>query len=115
MISPPQGPHLVSGVGDIDGFRHDNLEVSPKQGSFQGPRYGNTEDLAFAGQNPAVLVRSGAGGDGSVRAAISTDGGSSWKALAGEPPNRSGGGPSPFPPMAKSSSGPRANPLHTSP
>jgi photosystem II stability/assembly factor-like uncharacterized protein len=92
LISPPLGPHLVSGVGDIDGFRHDNLNDSPQQGLFQGPRYGNTEDLAFAGLNPAVLVRSGAGGDGSVRAAISMDGGSTWKALASEPPNRAGAG-----------------------
>jgi hypothetical protein len=88
LISPPKGALLLSGLGDIDGFRHEDLNVSPK-GTFAGPRFSNTEDLALAGQNPSVIVRSGTGGDGAVRAAISEDGGLTWSALGSEPP---GGG-----------------------
>ena len=91
LISPPVGAHLLSGLGDIDGFRHDDLDASPAQGTFAGPLFSNTEDLAFAGKNPAIIVRTGTGGKG-VHAAISTDGGENWNALAGDPPNSFGGG-----------------------
>ncbi|MGO8835845.1 MAG: cellulase [Limisphaerales bacterium] len=92
LISPPEGAHLLSGVGDIDGFRHDDLDKSPAEGTFSGPRYGNTEDLAFAGENPQVIVRTGTGRSGVVRAAISTDGGKTWSALGSEPTNSAGAG-----------------------
>jgi hypothetical protein len=85
LISPPEGAHLVSGLGDIDGFRHDDLNVSPRTGTFAGPNYANTEDLAFAGRNPQIIVRTGTGGHSVVHAAISLDGGDTWKALASEP------------------------------
>ena len=96
LISPPQGAHLLSGVGDIDGFRHDDLDRSPTAGTFSGQRYGNTESLAFAAQNPEFIVRTGTGGDrGSnriVHASISKDGGKNWKTLASEPPASNGAG-----------------------
>jgi hypothetical protein len=85
LISPPSGAHLLSGVGDIDGFRHDDVNVSPAEGNFRGPRFSNTEDLAFAGQNPAVIVRSGSGGNFGAHAVISVDGGKTWNALASDP------------------------------
>jgi photosystem II stability/assembly factor-like uncharacterized protein len=92
IVSPPDGAHLLSGLGDIDGFRHDDLDASPASGTFAGPRFSNTEDLAFAGRNPSIIVRTGTGGDG-VHAAISTDGGKTWTALLGEPNGfRRGGG-----------------------
>jgi hypothetical protein len=80
----------VSGVGDIDGFRHDDLEVSPAQGSFPGPRFGNTESLAFAAKKPSILARSGTGGT-STHAAISQDGGKTWHLLPTEPADTDGG------------------------
>jgi photosystem II stability/assembly factor-like uncharacterized protein len=92
LISPPVGAPLISGLGDIDGFRHDDLTVSPPQGSFAGPRYGNTEDLAFAGKNPHVLVRTGTAGGQTVRAAVSRDGGTTWQELGSEPPAGNGAG-----------------------
>jgi hypothetical protein len=92
LISPPEGAHLLSGVGDIDGFRHDDLDQSPAEGTFAGPRYGNTEDLAFAGTNPRFIVRTGTGRKDVVRAALSADGGKTWTALGSEPTNSAGAG-----------------------
>ena len=90
LISPPEGPHLVSGVGDIDGFRHDDLEASPALGSFSGPRFGNTESLAFAAKKPSIMARTGSGGT-STHAAISQDGGKTWLLLPTEPSDARGG------------------------
>ena len=91
LSSPPEGAHLLSGVGDIDGFRHDDLDVSPAAGTFAGPRFSTTEDLAVAGRNSSIIVRTGTGGIG-VHAAISTNGGKYWNALAGEPAGYGRGG-----------------------
>ncbi len=90
LISPPDGAHLLSGVGDIDGFRHDDLDASPATGTFAGPRFSNTEDLTYAGQRPAIIARTGMGGDG-VHGAISTNGGKNWVAFKSEPSGRGGG------------------------
>lgn len=84
LISPPEGAHLVSGVGDIDGFRHDDLDVSPAHGSFSGPRFGNTESLAFAAKKPSIIARTGTGGT-RTHAAVSKDGGKTWRLLPAEP------------------------------
>jgi hypothetical protein len=92
LISPPEGAHLLSALGDQDGFRHDNLTRSPEQDSFAGPRFSNSESIAFAGKNPQIIVRTGTGRSGSVRAAISVDGGTGWQALGAEPPNSAGAG-----------------------
>jgi photosystem II stability/assembly factor-like uncharacterized protein len=92
LLSPSEGAHLLSGVGDIDGFRHDDLNVSPARGGFAGPRYSNTEDMALAGKNPQIVVRTGTGRSGIVRAAISTNGGETWDALGREPTNSAGAG-----------------------
>ena len=96
LISTPAGAHLLSGVGDIDGFRHDDLDQSPVEGTFSGQPYGNTEDLAFAGQKPDLIVRTGTGGgrgaNRMVHASISEDGGKTWSTLGSEPPNSGGAG-----------------------
>ncbi|HVY71513.1 MAG TPA: hypothetical protein VHH73_16390, partial [Verrucomicrobiae bacterium] len=42
LISPPAGPHLISAVGDIGGFRHDDLTVSPATGMSKLPVFTNT-------------------------------------------------------------------------
>ena len=87
LISPPEGAHLLTGLGDIDGFRHDDLAASPAT-TFAGPRFSNTEGLAFAANSPLTIVRIGTGREG-THAAISIDGGSTWEALGSDPP---GGG-----------------------
>src|SRR5690606_39018609 len=93
LASPPQGAHLVSGLGDVDGFVHDELDV-PQQ-RFAGPRFSNTESLAFAGQAPHLMVRTGHfhnRPEGATRGAWSDDGGRSWTAFASEPPEGEGAG-----------------------
>jgi len=37
LVSPPVGPPLLSGVGDICGFRHDSLDEPPTRGMFEHP------------------------------------------------------------------------------
>jgi photosystem II stability/assembly factor-like uncharacterized protein len=94
LISPPQGAHLLSAVGDLDGYRHDDLDVAPLQ--FQAPpRYANAESIDYAGQRPAVIVRSGylrKPFGPAIRAAWSSDGGRHWQAFASEPPEGEGAG-----------------------
>lgn len=94
LISPPRGAHLLSAVGDLDGFRHDHLDVAPLQ--FAGPpRYANSESIDFAGRKPLLVVRSGyirEPFEPAVRAAWSDDGGRHWQAFASEPPDGEGAG-----------------------
>jgi photosystem II stability/assembly factor-like uncharacterized protein len=89
IISPPEGAHLLSGLGDIDGFRHDDLDVSPPPGTFTNPHFTNTESIDFAAGAPAIIVRSGTvrgNASGTVRAAHSRDGGTTWQPFLSEPP-----------------------------
>lgn len=93
LASPPQGAHLVSGLGDVDGFVHDDLDVSQQR--YAGVRFSNTESLAFAGRAPQVMVRTGYfhnRPEGAVRGAWSKDGGRTWTAFASEPPDGEGAG-----------------------
>ncbi|AKC87593.1 cellulase [Pseudoxanthomonas suwonensis] len=94
LVSPPQGALLVSGLGDIDGFRHDDLQRTTVQFAAP-PRYSNTESLDYAGRQPQLLVRSGHlhhADPAVVRAAWSRDGGASWTAFATEPGDGKGAG-----------------------
>ncbi|HEY1849306.1 MAG TPA: sialidase family protein [Opitutaceae bacterium] len=90
LASPPEGAHLISGLGDIDGFRHDDLSVSPAR-RLGGPPYKNTARIAFAWGKPAVMVRSGnTYHNDQVTASYSVDGGASWKPFVSEPPGTKG-------------------------
>jgi hypothetical protein len=93
LASPPaaDGPHLLSAVGDIAGFRHDDLTISPPGGMYENPRFGNTTSIDFAEDLPARVVRSGT--NDARRGAISNDGGSSWQPFPSEPPGSNGEGP----------------------
>src|ERR1019366_5114718 len=63
LVSPPEGVHLISVVGDIGGFRHDDLLKSPKDGSFTNPQLNTNRGLDFAELAPMVVVRVGDGDD----------------------------------------------------
>ncbi len=90
LAVPPAGAELLSGVGDIGGFRHDDLDRPPPAGMFNNPVFGNTSSLDFAESSPEVVVRVGSGSG--KRGAISHDGGATFTAFPAEPTGSRGQG-----------------------
>jgi photosystem II stability/assembly factor-like uncharacterized protein len=84
LAVPPAGALLLSAVGDIGGFRHDDLE-KPSPHVFKNPVFGNTTSLDFAGAAPDVVARVGTASRGNPRGAYSLDGGTSFSPFASEP------------------------------
>lgn len=93
LIKPPGGK-LISALGDVGGFRHDDLTRSP-QSIFTGPVFTTTRGIDYAELNPAVIVRAGdftdADRPGDSHAAFSTDGGVTWR-QGSEPDGVNSGG-----------------------
>jgi hypothetical protein len=91
VVSPPEGAHLLSGMADLGGFRHDSLNLSPQP--LENPYMTEVASLDFAELEPSLVVRVGAvdffGDDGG---AYSLDGGTTWSQFAGAPPG-AGQGP----------------------
>jgi hypothetical protein len=81
VLSPPSGAPLLSAVGDVGGFRHDDLNVSPAGGMYTNPITTSTTGLDFAELNPNVVVRVGWG---TPHGASSLDGGTTWAPFASE-------------------------------
>lgn len=85
FTSPAAGAPLVSGFGDIGGFRHADLSVSPPHVHLN-PYLTNTNDLDYAGLRPEIMVRSGNTHAPTVpdtSLAWSPDGGETWRPLHG--------------------------------
>jgi len=91
LISPPEGAHLISALGDIAGFRHDDFTRSPANGLSNTPITGSSHSLDFAERQPNIMVRTGVGKPG-VFGALSQDGGAAWTAFASQPAGVRGGG-----------------------
>ncbi len=81
LISPPGGPALLSVHGDVGGFYHSSLTVSPSA-SFHNPTYGTTDDIDYAGNTPADIVRSGES-DTAISVSTSSDFGKTWSQYYG--------------------------------
>jgi photosystem II stability/assembly factor-like uncharacterized protein len=81
LVSPPEGASLLSAVGDLGGFRHDDLAASPAAGFFL-PHAGGSPGLSFAAREPRRMVRTDWGPTGG---AVSRDGGATWKSFASAP------------------------------
>lgn len=81
LASPADGPPLISGLGDIGGFTHEDLATSPQVQHSSG----NTTGLDVAELAPAVMARVG-----SKPGKLSTDGGKTWVPFASQEPG--GGG-----------------------
>lgn len=83
LTSPTGGAPLISGFGDIAGFVHGDLSVSPPH-TFSNPFLSNTNNLDYAGLKPGIVVRSGsiyASRSRDATLAWSEDGGKSWQPL----------------------------------
>ncbi len=81
LISPPEGAPLVSALGDLGGFRHNDLSVSPPEGVHH-PFHSSTQGIDFAALAPARMVRTYWG---PARGAFSLDGGTTWRDFATTP------------------------------
>jgi hypothetical protein len=92
LVSPPSGATLLSGLGDIAGFRHDDLDAPPASGMFDTPIFGNTSSIDFAQSNPDLVVRVGTSSGNGGHGALSNDGGSTWQQFGSEPANNGGQG-----------------------
>ncbi|XVV00707.1 RICIN domain-containing protein [Actinosynnema sp. CA-248983] len=88
LVAPPGGK-LISALGDVGGFRHDDVDRVPAAAS-SGPRFTNTTGIDFAQAKPNIVVRVGYSSE--ERGAYSTDGGSTWEPFAGAPVSAAGGG-----------------------
>jgi xyloglucan-specific exo-beta-1,4-glucanase len=77
LISPPTGASLISSMGDIGGFRHEDLTKAPSM--ITNPTIGTSTDLDYAESNPNIVVRVGNADGVSARMGISADNGVTWK------------------------------------
>jgi hypothetical protein len=93
LISPPSGAHLISGLGDVTGFRHDDLTQAPAK-MMTHPN--STNDIDYAELDPSYIVRVGTAdksADPNAKSiGYSRDGGSNWFAGNSEPSGTAGGG-----------------------
>lgn len=81
LISPPEGDaKLISSMGDIGGFRHVDLGVSPEM--ITNPYMGSSTDLDFAQNNSNLIVRVGNAENTDARMGISQDNGATWTPAA---------------------------------
>lgn len=93
VVSPPEGPPLLSVMADLCGFRHDRLDASPERGKFDKPTCASADDIDFAGRKPNVVARVGNhpwDGTKLPRGAVSTDAGITWKPFGSEPAGSAG-------------------------
>jgi hypothetical protein len=90
LFSPRIGPHLISGLGDIGGFTHADLERTPP-GMTANPMLGNTDAIDGAENAPEMVVRVGRGERGKINGGFSLDSGLTWKPFASQPPGGDGG------------------------
>jgi hypothetical protein len=81
LLSPTKGAPLITAIGDYCGFVHWDLDRPSPEGSFDNPRFGNTNSVACAENNPDIIVRVGRATNYNPGKNIgySMDGGKSWK------------------------------------
>ncbi|HLK59938.1 MAG TPA: xyloglucanase [Chthonomonadaceae bacterium] len=94
LLSPPQGAHLITAIGDYGGFVHWDLDRPAAEGNFDNPHFGNTTGVACGESAPNVIVRVGraSGNRGGGNIGYSLDSGKTWQPTASTPqPNSNSG------------------------
>ncbi|KAM0493573.1 hypothetical protein ACHAP8_009211 [Fusarium lateritium] len=83
--SAPGGSELLAGVGDDSGFTFANKGVLNKapQSAWDNPMFTSSVSVDYAGNKVGNVVRAGNTEGEAPQAALSTDGGKSWKAHSG--------------------------------
>ena len=100
LISPPSGAPLISGLGDIAGFRHTDINVVPAKTIGYNPSWSTTSGLDFAELNPNFVVRVGNASSANSPApssagkagAYSTDNAQTWSPFMAQPAGTTNGG-----------------------
>ncbi len=88
LVSPPSGAHLLSGVLDVEGFRHDDLTKSPVT-MYTNPRWGQATTIDYAELQPSFVVRVGRD-TGVIGSSFSSDGGTTWTPASANPSGYTG-------------------------
>jgi hypothetical protein len=91
LVSPPSGPPLLSAMGDLCGFRHDELGAPSAGGMFDNPLCGTATGIDVAWGKPDVVARVG-WDDHKKWGASSIDGGKSWTPFRTVPSKGKGAG-----------------------
>jgi photosystem II stability/assembly factor-like uncharacterized protein len=93
LVSPPSGPPLLSVMGDLCGFRHDDLNAPSADGMFDNPVCGTATGIDIAWSKPDMVVRVGwPGWDGKGPwGATSADGGKTWTPFKTAPKGKGAG------------------------
>jgi photosystem II stability/assembly factor-like uncharacterized protein len=80
LVSPTEGPHLISAMGDIGGFIHNDLNRAPNM--IVNPKIDGVNSIDYAAAKPTYIVRMGGDGHGDEarsKRGISSDRGRTWK------------------------------------
>lgn len=93
LLAPPSGNTiLLSGIGDVYGFAHTDLTVSPAQGNYKVSQAMPTS-MDFEQNTPTTVLRASDGTYGATPlGVISTDGGMTWSGFAAMPTGTTTGG-----------------------
>jgi hypothetical protein len=94
LVSPPSGAQLLSALGDLGGFTHNDVTAVPSS-IVTTPTLTTGDSVDFAELNPSVVVRTGeidkSSNPNVNRIGFSTDGGKNWF-QGQEPAGVTGGG-----------------------
>jgi len=93
LVSPPTGPHLVSAMYDVTGFRHDDLLTAPAS-MMTNPN--SSLSIDYAELNPTFFARVGTADytlDPNAKSiGFSYDSAANWNKANSEPSGTTGGG-----------------------